>query len=63
MLSIVSTKLPFWVYCPGPTATTSAVWFFSLPISDILYTFVLGNQKKVVALNTYCGELNLTLFS
>ena len=37
--------------------------FFSLPISDILYTFVLGNQKKVVALNlkkkdfSFCVEL------
>jgi len=38
-------------------------FFFSLPISDILYTFVLGNTKKTKMLNlkgqdfTFCVEL------
>jgi len=32
--------------------------FFSLPISDILYTFVLGNTQKVQHLNLNCKDFS-----
>ena len=43
--------------------TTIGKIFFKLPISDILYTYVVGNTQKILKLNlkqkdfTLCGEL------